>query len=233
MAQAKISELENTKELNRKYLFDSELEKRIHEKENIKLNEDLDNLSKLTEDSLRVKVKENERSQSIIIQNKAANNEFKVNSLLDRYKAEEVKAKELLEEKNVIHQKILSVNEDIGQQSEKEKEISLNIIDCRNNIYDKKNQIEDEQLICMNVVQENEFLRKENDKLELEIKTIIKKIEEIQQKIELNNILKDVDINEIKMLTQNNSIVNNYINVLMNKWEKVHSKLLEMESNNK
>ena len=233
MAQAKISELENTKELNRKYLFDSELEKRIHEKENIKLNEDLDNLSKLTEDSLRVKVKENERSQSIIIQNKAANNEFKVNSLLDRYKAEEVKAKELLEEKNVIHQKILSVNEDIGQQSEKEKEISLNIIDCRNNIYDKKNQIEDEQLICMNVVQENEFLRKENDKLELEIKTIIKKIEEIQQKIELNNILKDVDINELKMLTQNNSIVNNSINVLMNKWEKVHSKLLEMESNNK
>ena len=146
---------------------------------------------------------------------------------------QEAKARELLEEKNGIQQKVLITNEDINQQSEKEKEISLSIIDCRNSIYDKKNQIEDEHLIFTNVAQENEYLRKENDKLEIDIKTTIKKIEEIQQKIELNNILKDVDLNELKMVTQNNALVNNSINALMNKWERVHSKLLEMESNNK
>jgi hypothetical protein len=231
MGQAKISELENTKELNRKYLLDAELEKRIHEKENNNLNEELDNLSKLTEEALKIKVKENERNQSIIIQNKISNNEFKMNNILEKFKNEEVKARELLEEKNSIHQKILVVNEDISQQTEKEKEISMSIVDCRNSIYDKKIQIEEDQLIFTNVFQENDYLRKENDRLEADIKSTIKKIEEIQQKIELNNILKDVDLNELKMLTQNNALVNNSINSLLNKWERVHSKLVEMEQN--
>lgn len=231
MGQAKISELENTRELNRKYLLEAELEKKIHEKENIKLNEELDNLSKMTEEALKVKVRENERNQSIIIQNKINNNEFRMNNILEKYKAEEIKAKELLEEKNSIQGKILVVNEDIGQQTEKEKEISMNIIDCRNGIYDKKIQIEEDQLVYTNVAQENDYLRKENDRLEVDIKSALRKIEEIQQKIELNNILKDVDLNELKMLSQNNALVNNSINSLLNKWERVHSRLIEMEQN--
>jgi len=231
MSQAKIAELENSKELNRKYLLDSELEKKIHVKENTKLNEDLDAMSKLTEEALKMKVRENERIQLIIVQNKINNNEFKMAKILEKYKAEEIKAKELLEEKNAVQQKILVVNEDIGQQNEKEKEVSLNIVEIRNGIYEKKNQVEDESLTLTNIVHEDEYLRKENERYEIEIKATLKKIEEIQQKIELNNILKDVDLNELKMITQNNSLVNNSINVLMNKWERVHTKLVEMESN--
>jgi tetrahydromethanopterin S-methyltransferase subunit G len=64
---------------------------------------------------------------------------------------------------------------------------------------------------------------------EKDIKDIKIKIDEIQQKIELNSMLKDIDINDLKMLTQNNAMVNNSINTLISKWDKVHSKLEEIE----
>ena len=64
---------------------------------------------------------------------------------------------------------------------------------------------------------------------EKDIKDIKIKIDEIQQKIELNSMLKDIDINDLKMLTQNNTMVNNSINTLISKWDKVHSKLEEIE----
>ena len=46
-------------------------------------------------------------------------------------------------------------------------------------------------------------------------------------------MLKDIDIGELKMLTQNNAIVNNSINTLISKWDKVHAKLSEIEQKGK
>lgn len=44
--------------------------------------------------------------------------------------------------------------------------------------------------------------------------------------------VEDIDIGELKMLTQNNAIVNNSINTLITKWDKVHAKLSEIEQKN-
>ena len=63
------------------------------------------------------------------------------------------------------------------------------------------------------------------------IENLNKKIEELQQKIELNTILKDIDIGELKMLSQNNAMVNNSINNLISKWDKVQTKLHEIQEN--
>ena len=52
----------------------------------------------------------------------------------------------------------------------------------------------------------------------------------IQQKIELNSLLKDIDLNELKMLTQNNAMVNSSLNTLMSRWDKVQSKMDEIQS---
>ena len=46
-------------------------------------------------------------------------------------------------------------------------------------------------------------------------------------------MLKDIDINELKSLTQNNAMVNNSINTLISKWDKVNSKLEEIEKKSK
>ena len=79
------------------------------------------------------------------------------------------------------------------------------------------------------LVDENKKMSEENEKYEKDIKDLRVKIDEIQQKIELNSMLKDIDIGELKMLTQNNAIVNNSINTLITKWDKVHAKLSEIE----
>ena len=82
------------------------------------------------------------------------------------------------------------------------------------------------------LVDENKKMSEENEKYEKDIKDLCVKIDEIQQKIELNSMLKDIDIGELKMLTQNNAIVNNSINTLITKWDKVHAKLSEIEQKN-
>jgi len=229
MAKAKITEYENIQILNKKYLHDEELTKKIYEKENKKLNVELDGLVKLNEETLRQKVKENEKNQSIIIKNNISNKELQMNLLLNKFKQEEAKARELLEEKNSISQRIVLLNEVIENQSVKESETKRELIEVRNAIDEIKIIIEENSSNLSSISQENEKIRYNSEKYEIDIKVLKKKIEELQQKIELNTILRDIDINELKILSQNNAMVNNSINSLISKWDKVQNKLQEIE----
>jgi hypothetical protein len=223
MAKAKITESENIKSLNRKQLLDEELAKKIHEKTNSKLNEE----------NLKQKVKENEKNQSIIIKNSISNNEIRMNNLLQKFKQEEASARELLEEKNSLAQKISIINEDIENQKNSEMEGKHEIIDLKDAIKEYEILLEENNATYENLTSENAKYKSANEKYESDIKVYNKKMEELLQKIELNSILKDVDINELKNLSQNNALVNNSINSLISKWDKVHLKLSEMEENSK
>jgi hypothetical protein len=229
MAKAKIGELENIQILNKKYLLDEEMTKRIYEKENKRLNDELDGLSKLNEENMKQKVKENEKNQSIVIRNSIANNETKMGLLLSKFKEEENLGRELLEEKNAIAQRIALIYEVIENQNVKENETKREIVEVKNAIHELEIMIEDNKNLLGSVTLENERVRLNADKNENDIKVLNKKIEELQQKIELNTILKDIDVNELKMLSQNNALVNNSINTLISKWDKVQTKLHEME----
>ena len=231
MAKSKINECENIKALNSKYLLDELYIRKVHEKENLKLNTELDNLGKLNEETLRKKVKENEKKQILLINNKISNEEYRMNLMLDQYKDEERKAKDLCEDKNNVAQKIIQTNEDFENQLVKEKELKLNIIELKNEIDELEILTAEYTTKADEAEKENEKLKENNEKYDREIKEYFKKIEEIQQKIELNNILNDIDINELKMLAQNNSLVNSSINTLMSKWDKVNTKLQEIEAN--
>lgn len=233
MAKAKITELENTQTMNRKYLLEEELNKQVHEKENRKLNDELDGLVKLNEETLKEKVKENVRNQSIIIKNSISNNELKMNQLLNKFKDEEATAKDLLEEKNGVAAKINALAEVIQSQMDKEVETKREIIDVKNEINELQIIIEDNKNTLTALVTENELIKQNSDRNEIEIKATKKKIDELQQKIELNTILKDIDINELKTLSQNNAMVNNSINSLISKWDKVQTKLQEIEDQEK
>jgi hypothetical protein len=234
MAKAKVSELENLQVLNKKYLLDEELTKTIYEKEHTKLNEELDGLIKVNEETLRQKVKENEKNQSILIKNSISNNELKMSLILNKFKKEEAHARNLLEEKNGLLQKIVALNEVIESQSVKENDIKRDIIEVTNQIHGLSLNIEENKLSLASLQQENELYSSSAIKAETDIKLLKKKIEEMQQKIELNTILKDIDVNELKVLSQNNAMVNNSINSLISKWDKVQTKLKEIEekSNN-
>ena len=233
MAQAKIAELENTQALNKKYLLDEELTRNIHLKENDKLNAELDGLSKLNEEKLKEKVKESEGKQILIIKNQIQNSELKMGLLLTKYKDEETTARNLLEEKNALMQKITNIKEDIENQLDTEVKTKAEIIEVKNNINQLNELITDNTAQLETLTLENGKLNEENDKYEKDIKELRIKIDEIQQKIELNSMLKDIDVGELKMLTQNNAIVNNSINNLISKWDKVHAKLTEIEEKGK
>ena len=233
MAQAKIAELDNTQVLNKKYLLDEELTRNIHLKENDRLNLELDNLSKLNEDKLKEKVKESEAKQILVIKNQISNSELKMGLLLNKYKEEEATARNLLEEKNALMQKISNIKEDIDNQADTEGKTKAEIIEVKNNI-NQLNELINDNTAQLEVLQdENRKLNEENEKYEKDIKDLRIKIDELQQKIELNSMLKDIDIGELKMLTQNNAIVNNSINNLISKWDKVHAKLSEIEQKGK
>ncbi len=197
-------------------------------KENKRLNDDLDNLTKMNEEILRTKVKENERNQKIQIKNTISNKEIKMNQLLEKYRDEENQAKDLLEQKNQLIQNLAILNSDINERFNQEQNQKLEIIELRNAIDEHNIIIEEEKNTLGSLVSENERLRVQNEKLEAEIKLLYKKTNEVQQKIELNNLLKDIDVKELNMLSQNNAIVNSSINSLLGKWDKIHSKLDEL-----
>lgn len=228
LAKAKISELENIQILNKKYLLDEELIKQTHLKENKRLNDELDNLTKMNEEILRTKVKENERNQTIQIKNDIANKEIKMNQLLEKYRNEENQAKDLLEQKNQLIQNLAIQNSDINERINLEQDQKIEIIELKNAIDEHNIIIEEEKNSLASFVSENDRLRTQNEKLEAEIKLLYKKTDEVLQKIELNNLLKDIDINELKLLSQNNAIVNSSINSLLGKWDKIHTKLDEL-----
>ena len=223
--------MENLQILNKKYLLDEELLKLTEEKKNKKLNEELDNLTKMNEDILRTKTKENERNHSIQIKNEISNKELKMNQLLDQFRDEENQAKDFLEQKNKLLQNLTILNGDINEKLNLDADQKIEDIDLKNGI-DEHNIIIDEEKNQLNsLVSENERYRALNEKLENDIKSLYKKTDELTQKIELNNLLKDIDINELKMLSHNNAIVNSSINTLMGKWDKISTKLEEINKN--
>lgn len=232
MSQAKIAEIQNTQVVNKKHLLDEELTRNIHLKVNEELNGDLDNLSKLNEEKMKEKVKESEAKQILVIKNQISDSELKMGLLLNKYKEEETIARNLLEEKNALMQKISSVKEDIDNQNDVEVKTKGEIIEVKDNINQLNEIINDNNAHLEVLVDENKKTSEENEKYEKDIKDLRVKNDEIQQKIELNSMLKDIDIGELKMLTQNNAIVNNSINTLITKWDKVHAKLSEIEQKN-
>ena len=171
-AQTKISELTNAQNINKKFLFEEEKERDKYLEENNRLNDEMDNLSKMNEERM----------------------------------------KEAIKEYNI-----------------QDGEVKDQIVETKTNINQTDDFLNENKDILSELIQENERLRNENDELEQNIKKTRIDIEEIQQKIELNAMLKDIDVNELKVLSQNNAIVNNNINNLLTKWDKVHSKLVDIE----
>lgn len=185
----------------------------------------------MNEDILRTKTKENERNHTIQIKNEISNKELKMNNLLDQFRDEENKAKDFLEQKNKLLQNLTVLNNDIGEKSNLDADQRIEVIDLKNGIDEHNIIIEEEKNQLNALTNENEKYRNLNEKLENDIKSLYKKTDEILQKIELNNLLKDIDINELKMLSHNNAIVNNSINSLMGKWDKISTKLDEINKN--
>ena len=65
-------------------------------------------------------------------------------------------------------------------------------------------------------MKKNKVFEEENFMLQEEITATI-------QKIDINNLLKEVDIEDMKLLAQNNKMMNMALHNLMEKWEKIQN----------
>ena len=228
-AQTKINELINAQNINKKFLFEEEKERDKYLEENNRLNEEMDNLGKMNEERMKEAIKDYEDKQKVILKNQSNNAEKKMELLLTKYKDAEANARAKLEEKNKLLQELALLNANIKEYEIQNNELKNEIVETKTNINQTDDFLNSNKDILTELIQENERLRNENDELEQNIRKTRMDIEQIQQKIELNAMLKDIDINELKVLSQNNAIVNNNINNLLTKWDKVHSKLVDIE----
>jgi len=72
---------------------------------------------------------------------------------------------------------------------------------------------------------ENSELEMENEAISKNLPELKKRIEDLRQKIQLNEILKEVDLEDMKMLKQNNMAVNTAITNLISRWENLENKI--------
>jgi ribosomal protein L12E/L44/L45/RPP1/RPP2 len=70
----------------------------------------------------------------------------------------------------------------------------------------------------------NKDLQIENEKIQANITELGIEIEKVQQRAQINEILKDVDLDELKMLSQNNLTVNSAIANLVSKLDIIEGK---------
>ena len=210
-AQTKINELTNAQNINKKFLFEEEKERDKYLEENNRLNEEMDDLSKMNEERMKEAIKDYEDKQKVILKNQSNNAEKKMELLLTKYKDAEANARALLEQKNKLLQDLALLDANIKEFNIQNSEIKNEIVETKTNINQTDDFLNSNKDILNELIQENERLKAENEELEQNIKKTRIDIDEIQQKIELNAMLKDIDVNELKVLSQNNAIVNNNI----------------------
>jgi anaerobic ribonucleoside-triphosphate reductase len=74
------------------------------------------------------------------------------------------------------------------------------------------------------LISKNTLLKKDNTELENNNKNLKNQIKEAIQKIEINDLLKEIDIEEMKLLADNNTVMNNTMSSLITKWDLIMHK---------
>ena len=67
----------------------------------------------------------------------------------------------------------------------------------------------------------NEFYKKKNAEFEIDNDKLSKEITATVQKIDINNLLKEVDIEDLRLLAQNNKMMTSALHGMLSKWENI------------
>jgi hypothetical protein len=138
--------------------------------------------------------------------------------LMEKTADEEGKSKDLLDQKLKMEQDKLDTEDELRKLTDLQAQNREDIIKQRvkNSQLDSQNKmlnVEDDQLTESNtkLLTGNEQLEKENTELKKKIALTI-------QKIDINNLLKDIDIEELQLLAKNNKQMNFTLENMMTKW---------------
>ena len=118
-----------------------------------------------------------------------------------------------LQEQLTEHREVINLmRKDIDEQTKETKQVAhgIELLSLDLNKAKRENDV---------AGKENDQFMAENEKISKGIPELKGYIETMRQKIQLNEMLKEVDIDELKMLKQNNMSVNSAIVNLVSRWE--------------
>lgn len=140
---------------------------------------------------------------------------------MTRLGEEENKAKDMLDEKIKLQQNLMQLTEDLNDARalaarHREEIIKLQIKFSQLQTLEEKSKVEVQSLL-----EENDFYKKKNDEFEAENEKLNKEIFAYIQKIDINSLLKEVDIEDLKLLAQNNKMMTSALHQMLTKWETI------------
>ena len=134
---------------------------------------------------------------------------------------EENKAKDMLDEKIKLQQNLMQLTEDLNDARalaarHREEIIKLQIKFSQLQTLEEKSKVE-----VLSLLEENDFYKKKNDEFEAENEQLNKEIFAYIQKIDINTLLKEVDIEDLRLLAQNNKMMTSALHQMLTKWETI------------
>ena len=140
---------------------------------------------------------------------------------MEQLKDEETKGKDMLDEKIRLQQALNTNSEDLTEcigfsKKNREETIKLQIKLSQSHTLEEKSGEELNKLL-----KENDFYAKENKRFEDENVHLQKEIQATIQKIDINSLLKEIDIEDLKILAQSNKQMNSAMHNLIGKWESI------------
>lgn len=220
IAESRIKDLQGLKDLTLSQIEDILSEKRKMDKENADIDQKVQGKG-LTETDLKLKQIDAEREMIKKIQNSLKNHKENANYAMDRLKDEETKAKDMLDEKIKQQQILNQVNEDLADGRALAAKNREEIIKLQIKLSTLITQDEKLQKELNSLTEENTFYIKKNSDFEKDNTKLQKEIHATLQKIEINYLLKEVDIEDLRLVTQNNKVMTSTLHQLMNKWENI------------
>ncbi|CAI2365613.1 unnamed protein product [Moneuplotes crassus] len=221
IARSQIKELEGIKKMNIRILQDLYAEIRDLEDENEQMEAIIEPDAMDDIKFLEV-LADKEKEKKVELQSTIDSDSVYVEHLLSTMKDEEGKAKDMLDEKVRLENEYKLSEEDADRlrydvKNGNDENIRLKSL---HDLLEVRKERLTSEVEDMN--NENEDYLKKNEELEEENKETEAKIKMVLKKIDVNNLLKAVNIDDLSAAAKKNQNVNKVLMTLINKWEQVN-----------
>ncbi|CAI2365795.1 unnamed protein product [Moneuplotes crassus] len=221
ISKSQIKELEGIKKMNNRILQDLYAEIRDLEEENEAMQSIIEP-DAMDDMKFAEVLGTKELEKKIDLQSTIESDSIYVEHLLTTMKDEEGKAKEMLDEKVRLENDLKLTEEDADKLHDQVKEgyeEHVRLKSLKDLLEVKKERLTAE-VEDLNI--ENEDYAKKNEELEEENKATEEKIKMMLKKIDVNNLLKAVNIDDLAAAAKKNQNVNKVLMAMMHKWEQVN-----------
>ena len=220
MADSRIKDLEVQKKMTESQIEEILTEKRAVDKENLELEDKIQGRG-VTDADQKAKHFEAEREMTMKLHHSLQAQRETAEIMLEQLKEEEKKCKVMLDMKITAEQTMELREEDAKEMSAKKIANKEDIIKQQLRLSQLKSQkkrlTEEKEVLTRDnaaVIKENEKYEETNEKLQKEIMMLI-------QRIDISTLLKEIDMEEMRHLANQNTNLNMVFQSLLNKWEVI------------